>query len=306
MSPHPQEPPDEGGDGKEARRIKYKRTLSRKTLEARACAGALLGEHYEQLRATCPRLPQAGYLSRATILEGGVSEIRSLQGKIQYLHGQLNSGGVQAPRLPGLIPLGNHGYHGDRGWNGGELQPGLPPTAPARDGIQLPKSRPDDLQIIDVRGGSELLQTDPSLATQVRGENQLIQSQSDSVHMTGVKGGGEINIPAEGSAPLAHARGGWSQGGQGNDRPEVIVLWQGTAEQPAQSACTLTRPFIAGSPPLEERSWIPTPTEIPWKLRPEKVNLFSSTLERVSSSPAKMTLESPISLTLIWASAHNN
>ena len=51
-----------------------------------------------------------------------------------------------------------------------------------------------------------------------------------------------------------------------------------------------------GSPPLEERSWIPTPKEVSWKPRPEKVNLFSATLERISSSPAKMTLVSPISL----------
>ena len=70
MSLHPQEPPDDGGEEEEAKKNKYKRTLSRQAVEARARAGALLGENYEQLRATCPKLPQTGYLSRAKILEG--------------------------------------------------------------------------------------------------------------------------------------------------------------------------------------------------------------------------------------------
>ena len=274
MSSHPQEPPDEGGEEEEAKRNKYKRTLSRQAVEARARAGALLGENYEQLRATCPKLPQTGYLSRAKILEGGVSEIRSLQGEIRYLHGRLmaawKADGVQVPRLPGLIPLGSRGHHETRGWNGSQfLQPDL--TAQSRDGSQLPRPQPGSLQIIDVRsegellqpdlpptdqpeslqiinvrGGSELRQIDPSLVTQVRSENQLVQSPPDSVQVTRDRGGDEINVLVEGSAPLAHARGGWSQGEQGNDRPEVVVLWQGAAKQPVQPAPPSTRPFLVG------------------------------------------------------------
>ena len=187
--PPPQEPPDEGGGKKADKKVKYKRTLSQRTLEARARAGTLLGDRYRRLRVTCPDLPRAGYLKRAEIIEAGLLEIQSLQEKVGYLRGQLNSGGVPAPRLPGLVPLGSRGYHGARGWSGSQLlQPDPPPTAQARDGSQLLRSQPDSLRIIDVRGGSELLQPDPSPTAQVRGGSQLLRSQPDSGQITESQG----------------------------------------------------------------------------------------------------------------------
>ena len=303
---------------------RHKRTWSRHAAAARARAGALLGINYDYLRTTCPQLPQTGYLSRAKILEGAVAEIRSLQEEIRYLNETMmttwRANGVQGPRLPELIPVGSHGHQETREWNEnrflqpdltvhsrGEnqlplLQPGSVQIIDVRSGGELlrpdiePTDQPESLQIIDVRGGSELLQVDPSLTDQVRSGKQLELSTLESGQVTRGRGGDEANVLVKGSAALAHARGGGSQERQGDDHPEVVVLWQGAVKLPVQAVPPSTRPFLAGSPPLEERSWMPTQAGVSWKSGPEKINLFSSTLERVSSSPVKRTLVSPITL----------
>ena len=268
---------------KQAKRVKYKRKLSQRTLEARARSGTILGERYRWLRATCRDLPRTGFLARTEIIQAGYMEIQSLKAKVRYLHGQLESGGIQAPRLPGLgravslLPSatsGSCGYH--------QEQEGSPHGARDRGGSQL--LQPDSSQIAEARGGSQLL-------------------QPDSLQITEVRGGRGSDVPAEGSPHSAYTWGGRRQEGQETgqhtevaSQPEVVVIWQGAARQPAQPAYTSTRPFLAGSPPLEERSWVPTSTEVSWRPRQEKFNLFSSTLERISSPSAEMTMVSPISL----------
>ena len=73
-------------------------------------------------------------------------------------------------------------------------------------------------------------------------------------------------------------------------RPEVMLAnqrywWCGREllsqpahpdSQPSEHAPS-GRPFLADSPPLQERSWVPTPTEIIWRPRHEVTNMISST-----------------------------
>ena len=240
-----------------------------------------------------------------------------MQGEIRFLNETMTTtwraNGVHGPRLPELIPVGSHGHQETREWNEnrfhqsdpkvhsrGEnqpplLQPGSVQIIDVRSEGELlrpdiePPDQPDSLRIIDVRGGCELLQMDPSLTDQVRSRTQLELSTLEPGQVTRGRGGDEANDLVEGRAAWAHARGGGSQERQGDDHPEVVVLWQGAVGLPVQAVPPSTRPFLAGSPPLEERSWMPTQAG-------EQIKLFSSTLERISSSPVKRTLVSPITL----------
>ena len=130
---------------------------------------------------------------------------------------------------------------------------------------------------------------EPGQVTRGRGGDEANDPVEGRAVWTHAWGGDEANDPVEGRAAWAHARGGGSQERQGDDCPEVMVLWQGAVGLPVQAIPPSTRPFLAGSPPLEERSWVPTQAG-------EKIQLFSSTLERISSSPVKRMLVSPITL----------
>ena len=46
---------------------------------------------------------------------------------------------------------------------------------------------------------------------------------------------------------------------RGDKCPEVRVIWRGAVERLVPTVSHLTRPILAGSPPLEERSWVATP-----------------------------------------------
>ena len=210
--------------------------------------------------------------------------------------------GVRGPKLPELIPVESHGHQETREWNDnrsrqpdpkvhlrGENHPPLLQSGSVQIIDVERASRSDSLRIIEVRGGCESLQMEPSLTHQARSRKQLELPTLEPGQVTRGRGGEEANDPVERRAAGAHAWGGESQDRRGDDCPEVRVLWQGAVGRPVQAASHSTRPLLAGSPPLEERSWVPTQAG-------ERIQLFSSTLERISSTPAKKTLVSPTTL----------
>ena len=276
----PMKKPPDNEDDKEVDQgvVKNKRKLSQKTLAARARSGTIMGERYKLLQATCRDLPRTGRVARTKIIQAGYLKIQALEAKVWYLHGQLVSRGTPAPAptLPGLdrtvspppggIP-GVCGYHQEQG---------------------------DALLVAEDRGGGQPPQQDSSQRAEVRG-GMRSDVQHQEVPHSAYTWGGRRQAEQEVGQHRAEATGEASQ-------PEVLVIWQGAPaitsapRPPTQPACTSTRPFLAGSPPLEERSWVPTSTEISWNPRQERFNLFSSTLERIISPLAKMTMVSPTSL----------
>ena len=132
----------------------------------------------------------------------------------------------------------------------------------------------------------------PTLGQVTRGRggekaNDLAERRAAGAH---VWGGEETKDPAE----RKNCRGtclGWERvrDRRGDKCPEVRVIWQGAVERPVPAVSHPTRPILAGSPPLEERSWVATQAG-------ERIQLFSSTLEKISSTPTKKTLVSPTTL----------
>ena len=225
--------------------------------------------------------------------------------------------GVRGPKLPGLVPVESHGHQETREWKGNRArQPkpkihlrgeSHPPLLQSGSVQTIDVEGVDSLRIIEVRGGCESLHLEPSPNHQARSRKQLKLPTLGPGQVTrgrggeeandlaerraaGAHGGGEeANDLAERRAAGAHVWGGESQDRRGDECPEVRVLWQGAVERPVQAASHPTRPLLAGSPPLEERSWVSTQAG-------ERIQLFSSTLEKISSTPTKKTLVSPTTL----------
>ena len=169
------------------------------------------------------------------------------------------------------------------------MDPSLTDQVRSRKQLELSTLEPG--QVTRGRGGDEAndLVEGRAVWAHARGGDEANDPVEGRAVWAHSRGGDEANDPVEGRAAWAHARGGGSQERQGDDCPEVMVLWQGAVGLPVQAIPPSTRPFLAGSPPLEERSWVPTQAG-------EKIQLFSSTLERISSSPVKRTLVSPVTL----------
>ena len=178
------------------------------------------------------------------------------------------------------------------------------PPRLVRTASPLPCAIPGICRYHQERGGFPLV-------AEGRGGGQ--PPQQDSSQTAGSRGGTRSGVQHRGCPHSAYTRGGRQQADQEAgqrlaeaideaSQPEVLVVWQGdpviasAPRQPAQRACPSTRPFLADSPPLEERSWVPTSTEITWRPRHERLNMFSPTSGRTSSSSAEMTMVSPASL----------
>ena len=224
--------------------------------------------------------------------------------------------GVRGPRLLGLVPVENQGHQETQEWKGVRARRPKPrillrgenhPPLLQDEFIQnIDVEGVDSLQIIEVRGGCESPLMEPLPNYQARSRKQfklptlgqvargrggekvddLAKRKAAGAH---VWGGEKTKDPAERRTAGAHVWGGESHDRRGDECPEVRVVWRGAVERPVPAVSHPTRPILAGSPPLEERSWVATQTG-------RKIQWCSSTLEKISSTPTKKTLGSPTTL----------
>ena len=298
MAAHLQEPPDEGDEEDQGK----KTVVSTYTTEARRLVAARVVANYNYLWANCPLLPQTGYLARSSILQGAADQIRILKHEIQLLQWRLSANweaqGISGPRLLGQVPAENPGPQDAQERKGVRARPkprtllrseDQPPLLQDEIVQNINVGGEDSLQIVEVRGGCQLPLTEPLPNHQAQSRKQFKSPTLGQVARG--RGGEKVDDLAKRKAAGAHVWGGETRDRRGNECPEVRVVWRGTVERPVPAVSHPARPILAGSPPLEERSWVATPIG-------RKIQWGSSTLQRIRSTPTKKTLIAPTTLNI--------
>ena len=261
----PVKPPEPNTD--KATRVKetikgvVRKVMSEKALTARSRSRSIMGENYQTLRLTCTELPTTGRIARSRILQAGYMRIRALEERVRHLQAQLGGPPPSSPgtarRTPGTVRRTDH----------------RPCAIPG-------------LCRFHYGHGSLLHSADPRGGAQPPGQGSLLHSAD----------------PRGGAQPPAKEVS-YTQLNPGvvPPPPEVQVVWQGaqtsrsSPRQSGQRSYQVRRPYLADSPPLQERSWIPTTSGTIWKPYHEIITPISSTPEKTSSA-TELTMVSPMNL----------
>ena len=298
MAAHRQEPPDEGSEEDQGK----KTVAATYTTEARRLVAARVIANYNYLRENCPLLPQTGYLARTSILQGAADQIRLLKHENQLLQWRISANWeaqrISGTRLLGQVPAENPGPQDAQERKGVRARP--KPKTLLRSEDQPPLLQDEivqdinvggegALQIVEVRGGCQWPFTEPLPNHQAQSRKQFKSPTLGQIARG--RGGEKVDDLAKRKVAGAHAWGGETRDRRGNECPEVRVVWGGTVERPAPIVSHPARPRLAGSPPLEERSWVATPIG-------RKIQWGSSTLQRIRTTPTKKTLIAPTTLNI--------
>ena len=296
MAAHRREPPGERSKEDQGK----KTTATSYSTEARRLAAERVKVNYKYLRENCPLLPQLGYLARNSILQGAADQIRLLRHENQLLQwritANLEAQRDNGTRLLGQVPAGSPGLQGAQERKGVRTRP--TPKTPLRSEDQPPLLHDEivqdisvggegALQIIEIRGNCQWPRTEPVSDHQAQSRKQF-KSPTRGAHAWG--GDKVVNL-AKQKVAGTHAWGGETCDRQENEFPEVKIVWGGTIERPVPIVSLPTIPRTIGSPPLEERSWLTTPIGRP-------IQLGSSTLQRIRTTPTKQTLSAPTALNI--------
>ena len=143
----------------------------------------------------------------------------------------------------------------------------------------------DDLQIVEVRGGCQWPVTP---IHQAQSRSQSSERDDDPAKQRDVRarvGGGEASGDKQKVIRASAGGGGISGNEQEDECMEIRVVWGGTIENPVPIV-PHPRPRMPESPPLPERSWLATPIG-------RKIQLGSSTLQRIRTTPINQTSRVP-------------
>ena len=302
MAAHRREPPEEGNG--ENRRKKTIAKTSYST-EARRLAASRVVTNYGYLRESCPLLPQTGRLAKYHILQGAVDQIKLLRHKNDFLQWRLTaSWEAQRSRdtgLPGRVPAEDPGPQDAREQEDGRARPKAllgskdhPPLLQDEAVEDANVGGGDDLQIIEIRGGYLWPVTEPVFTHQAQDRKQSKSPEKiDDLTKQKVVGAEAWGGRASGDkqkVTRASTGGGEASGNKPDECMEIRVVWGGTIESPVPIV-SHPRPRRSASPPLPERSWMATPIG-------RKIQLGSSTLQRVRTTPAYQTTMVPTALNI--------
>ena len=253
--------------------------------------------NYSYLRENCPQLPQTGRLSRYHILQGAADQIRLLRYENDFLQWRITASWEaqrsMSTRLQGQESAEDPGPRDVREQTDvrtrletplrSEDQPSLLQDQVVQDASG--GGGGDVLQIVEVRGGCQW----PVTSThQAQSRRQSPERDDDPAKQRVVRakaGGGETSGDKQ-KVTRASAWGGETSGNeQGDECLEIKVVWGGTIENPVPIV-SHPRPRRSESPPLPGRSWVATPIG-------RKIQLGSSTLQRIRTTPINQTSRVP-------------
>ena len=296
MAAHRRAPPEERDEENEEDRRKKTTTSTSYSTAARRLVAARVVTNYSYLRENCPQLPQTGRLSRYHILEGAADQIRLLKRENDFLNWRITaSWQVQqslSSRLRELESAEDPGPRDVREQTDvctqpetplrGEEQPSLLQDQAVQDASG---GGGDGLQIVEVRGGCQWPVTPTHQAQNRRQSPERTDDPTKQRVAKAKAGGGEASGDKQ-KVTRASVRGGETSGNEQGDKClEIKIVWGGTIENPVPIV-SHPRPRRSESPPLPGRSWVATPIG-------RKIQLGSSTLQRIRTTPINQTSRVP-------------